>query len=105
MKPSWTFSEVCSAPFLRATNGVLAVICSIIIYDILIHMRPKVGDRRVTICAICVALYPVHWFFSFLYYTDVASTTAVLATFLASLKGHHWISSLVSRLFLYCTLT
>ncbi|CAA7406325.1 unnamed protein product [Spirodela intermedia] len=98
MKPSGTFSEVCSTSFLRATNGVLAVICSIIIYDILIHLRPNVGDRRVTIYAICVALYPVHWFFSFLYYTDVASTTAVLAMFLASLKGHHWISSLLGAI-------
>ncbi|MQL80019.1 hypothetical protein Taro_012487 [Colocasia esculenta] len=94
MKASLTFPDLCSASVLRSTNGALAIVCSIIIYDILIHLRPAISERRATMYAICIALYPVHWFFTFLYYTDVASVTTVLAMYLASLKGCHWISSL-----------
>jgi len=42
------------------------------------------------------ALFPLHWFFSFLFYTDVASTTAVLAMYLACLKGRYYTSAVVS---------
>ncbi|XP_078436171.1 DIE2/ALG10 family isoform X2 [Wolffia australiana] len=95
VKPSLSLSAICSTSFLRATNGVFSIICSVLIYDLIVLLRPKIDKRRATACAICVALYPVHWFFTFLYYTDVTSTAAVLAMFLACLKGHYWISSLI----------
>ncbi|KAL5080270.1 hypothetical protein RYX36_008691 [Vicia faba] len=45
--------------------------------------------------AIVLSLYPLHWFFTFLYYTDVASVTAVLAMYLASLEKNYWLSALI----------
>ncbi|KAL5080271.1 hypothetical protein RYX36_008692 [Vicia faba] len=45
--------------------------------------------------AIVLSLYPLHWFFTFLYYTDVAFVTAVLAMYLASLEKNYWLSALV----------
>lgn len=45
--------------------------------------------------AVVLSLYPLHWFFTFLYYTDVASVTTVLAMYLASLKKNYWFSALV----------
>lgn len=53
-------------------------------------------ERKAALYAILVGLYPVHWFFTFLYYTDVASLTAVLAMHLACLKKHFWFSAMVS---------
>jgi len=58
-------------------------------------LRPSIGQKKATIHAILIALYPVHWFFTFLYYTDVASVTAVLAMYLASVKRQYWFSALV----------
>lgn len=95
-----SFSDACSTLVLRFTNGVLAVICSILFYDIITHLRPALSDRKATTYALVLALYPLHWFFTFLYYTDVASLTAVLATYLTSLKKNYWISALVRRLVL-----
>ncbi|KAK6942960.1 Alpha-2-glucosyltransferase Alg10 [Dillenia turbinata] len=95
MKPISSFSEVCSIPILRSVNVVLAVTCSIIVYDIVNHLRPTLDDKRATLCAVVLALYPLHWFFTFLYYTDVASLTAVLAMYLASLKKKHLFSALL----------
>ncbi|KAI5429912.1 variant 6, glucosyltransferase [Lathyrus oleraceus] len=90
-----SFLDVCSASFLRSINGVLAITCSIILYDIIIHLTPTLGDRKAMLHAAVLSLYPLHWFFTFLYYTDVASVTAVLAMYLASLKKNYWLSALV----------
>lgn len=95
VEASSSFTDMCSAAILRSINGVLAVICSIILYDIIIHLKPTLGDRKAMLHAVVLSLYPLHWFFTFLYYTDVASVTAVLAMYLASLKKNYWLSALV----------
>ncbi|KAG0232022.1 glucosyltransferase [Actinomortierella wolfii] len=41
-----------------------------------------------------VLLFPLTWFFNFLYYTDGGSTTFVLVSWLAALKGKHSLSAL-----------
>ncbi|CAH9100899.1 unnamed protein product [Cuscuta epithymum] len=93
-----SFSETCSTPILRLVNGVLAVISSILFYDIITHLTPGVSDTKASLQAIVLALYPLHWFFTFLYYTDVASLAAVLASYLMSLKKNYPSSALLSAL-------
>lgn len=90
-----SFSDACSTSILRLTNGVLAVICSVLIYEIITHLRPSLDDKKATLRAVVLSLYPLHWFFTFLYYTDVASLTAVLAMYLLTLKKKYLFSSLV----------
>ncbi|KAI0527673.1 hypothetical protein KFK09_003278 [Dendrobium nobile] len=86
--------ELCSTAFLRSTNAVMAVVCSVLVYDLLISLRPSLGEKKATFYAVLIALYPLHWFFTFLYYTDVASLTAVLAMYLTSLKKQFLISAM-----------
>ncbi|XP_023874824.1 dol-P-Glc:Glc(2)Man(9)GlcNAc(2)-PP-Dol alpha-1,2-glucosyltransferase isoform X1 [Quercus suber] len=93
-----SFSEVCTTAILRSVNGVLAVLCSIIVYEIITLLRPTLSERKATIFAVVLALYPLHWFFTFLYYTDVASLTAVLAMYLACLKKSYWCSAMLGAL-------
>lgn len=90
-----SFSEACSVRILRSTNGILAVLCSVLVYEIISHLRPNLDDKKATTYAVILSLYPLHWFFTFLYYTDVASLTAVLAMYLACLKKNYWSSALV----------
>ncbi|WOL08428.1 hypothetical protein Cni_G17181 [Canna indica] len=94
-KAATTLSSICSTVILRSTNAVVAIICSVLIYDLLIKLRPNLGEKKATIYAIILASYPLHWFFTFLYYTDVASLTAVLAMYLASLKSRYWLSAML----------
>eukprot|EP00258_Populus_trichocarpa_P042520 XP_024458539.1 dol-P-Glc:Glc(2)Man(9)GlcNAc(2)-PP-Dol alpha-1,2-glucosyltransferase isoform X2 [Populus trichocarpa] len=89
------FSELCSTPILRSVNGVLAILCSVIVYEIITLLRPNIDERKATIFAVVLALYPLHWFFTFLYYTDVASLTTVLAMYLACLKKKYHLSALL----------
>ncbi|KAL3585644.1 hypothetical protein D5086_012511 [Populus alba] len=89
------FSELCSTAILRSVNGVLAILCSVIVYEIITLLRPNIDERKATIFAVVLALYPLHWFFTFLYYTDVASLTTVLAMYLACLKKKYHLSALL----------
>lgn len=94
-----SFAELCSTARLRSLNGVLAILCSIIIYEIITLLRPTLSKRKAVSFAVILALYPLHWFFTFLYYTDVASLTAVLAMYLTCLKKKYYFSALVRELF------
>lgn len=98
IKAASTFSDSCSTAILRSTNVVLAILCGIILYEIIKHLRPALDDRKAMLYAVILVIYPLHWFFTFLYYTDVASLTAVLATYLACLKKNYLFSGLVMKL-------
>lgn len=89
-----SFSNICSTLVLRTTNAFLAVICSVLVYEIITHLKPSLDERKATLRAVILSLYPLHWFFTFLYYTDVASLTAVLAMYLLVLKRKYLFSSL-----------
>ncbi|KAL0375209.1 UNVERIFIED_CONTAM: Dol-P-Glc:Glc(2)Man(9)GlcNAc(2)-PP-Dol alpha-1,2-glucosyltransferase [Sesamum radiatum] len=93
-----SFPDSCSTSILRLTNGVLSVLCSILVYEIIAHLRPSLDDKKATFRAVVLSLYPLHWFFTFLYYTDVASLTAVLAMYLLILKKKFLLSSLLGAL-------
>lgn len=93
-----SFPEACSTSVLRFTNAVFAVLCGVLVYVIIRFLGPNLSDRKATFMALVMSLYPLHWFFTFLYYTDVASLTAVLAMYLACLKRRYMLSALVSDL-------
>ncbi|GAB2230144.1 hypothetical protein Drorol1_Dr00014401 [Drosera rotundifolia] len=95
---SSSFADSCSTALLRSLNGVLAVLSSILIYDIMVQLSPQLDRRKATFFAVALALYPLHWFFTFLYYTDVASMTLFLAMYLACLKKNYWFSALLGAL-------
>nr|XP_043635127.1 dol-P-Glc:Glc(2)Man(9)GlcNAc(2)-PP-Dol alpha-1,2-glucosyltransferase isoform X2 [Erigeron canadensis] len=95
IQPTSYLVNACSTAILRSTNGFLAVICSILVYDITKKLKPSLDDRKATLYAIVLALYPLHWFFTFLYYTDVASLTVVLAMYLMCLKKNYLASALL----------
>lgn len=93
-----SFSEACSTSVLRSTNAVLAVLCGVLVYEIIRFLGPSLSDGKATLMALVMSLYPLHWFFTFLYYTDVASLTAFLAMYLACLRRRYMLSALVSIL-------
>ncbi|GLI60555.1 hypothetical protein VaNZ11_002713 [Volvox africanus] len=55
--------------------------------------------------ALLLALYPLHWFFSFLYYTDVASLLFLLLAQLQVAKRRHRLAALASSLAILCRQT
>lgn len=93
-----SFQEACSTAILRSVNISLAIICALLFYDIIIELRPETNAKSAIRQAFVLSLYPLHWFFTFLFYTDVGSTTAVMAMYLACIKRSYWLSALLGSL-------
>lgn len=83
------FSAVtCSVWSLRFMNVLFNLGNLLLSYNIFLKLSTKKDSKEVSrISALVVALFPVLYFFSFLYYTDPGSVLFVLATYLASLHN------------------
>ncbi|KAG2242485.1 hypothetical protein Bca52824_095669 [Brassica carinata] len=71
---------------------------SVLLTSLFYILGANLSDRKAALMALVMTLYPLHWFFTFLYYTDVASLTAFLAMYLACLRKRYILSALVSHL-------
>jgi alpha-1,2-glucosyltransferase len=61
--------ELCSPAILRSVNVGLALVCSLLFFNIVRHLEPKKSEKNALWKAFLLSLYPLHWFFVFLYYT------------------------------------
>ncbi|KAF5680089.1 alpha-1,2 glucosyltransferase ALG10 [Fusarium circinatum] len=98
IRPSNSASEyLCDVKSLRATNVVVLVILAFLVlkcrreiearlYEAHTSTRLRHTSQYAVHTALNVALFPLLFFFSGLYYTDVASTAAVLVVYLNHLK-------------------
>eukprot|EP00249_Psilotum_nudum_P015965 c255_g1_i1 orf=129-1709(+) len=86
--------DLCSPPILRSVNICLSILCAFLFREITVQLEPNISGKMASMKAIVMAWYPLHWFFNFLFYTDVGSTTAVMAMYLACLKKAYWTSGL-----------
>lgn len=96
----------CSVLLLRAVNVVFNTISFFLLYGIIkeIHGEKRhrkdsgAGDLLFKLQAFAVAIFPLNYFFSFLYYTDPGSTMFILSAYLANLKSHHKLSAFLGLL-------
>lgn len=91
----------CTVLTLRAVNVFFNALNMFLIYYILKEINSvyeenyesSAASRRpvsmMKLQALTITLFPVNYFFSFLYYTDPGSTMFVLAAYLANLKSMH----------------
>ncbi|KAG0131099.1 alpha-2-glucosyltransferase Alg10 [Tuber indicum] len=83
-----SYVSKCTPALLRSVNAWgIAVLIPIFVYNILGYIHPRKQRSEAVHEAINVALFPLLWFFSGLFYTDVYSTVWVLWSYLAWLRG------------------
>ncbi|KAG0633497.1 alpha-2-glucosyltransferase Alg10 [Tuber brumale] len=83
-----SYVSKCTPALLRSVNAWgVAVLIPIFVYNILGYIHPRKQRSEAVHEAINVALFPLLWFFSGLFYTDVYSTVWVLWSYLAWLRG------------------
>ncbi|KAI8843477.1 alpha-2-glucosyltransferase Alg10 [Chytriomyces cf. hyalinus JEL632] len=84
----------CSITLLRSTNLIFYTASIPLIAALL--ARPGLSSTRNTLEAIVISLFPVSYFFSFLYYTDAGSTFFSLLALLLSSNDRHIASAATS---------
>lgn len=92
-RQSISMAVTCSAASLRLSNVLVGWICLTLLYLVHSRLHPGVGALRNTLWAATLATFPLHWFFQFLYYSDVLSLTAVLAAHLACLRRRYVVAA------------
>lgn len=102
-----SFSETynCSVTSLRFVNVIFHILNFLLASRIMrvVHSdQKKLGGEEgkqssdgFVLQSLTISIFPILYFFSFLYYTDPGSTTFVLAAYLANLKSLHKTSALL----------
>ncbi|CCO26826.1 alpha-1,2-glucosyltransferase [Rhizoctonia solani AG-1 IB] len=91
----------CTLPVLRMNNLLLNLMLPPLISHCLALYRSDRPPRSLlqpTIESIAISAFPIAWFFSFLYYTELGSVFFVLATILAAGRGAHGWASLMGAI-------
>ena len=89
----------CNLAILRLTPLLALLSLPLILTRLLCYLRREHPPQELlspTIDALALSLFPIAWFFGFLYYTDVPSLAFVLATVAASLQDQHILAAAVS---------
>jgi alpha-1,2-glucosyltransferase len=82
-------SSVCTVASLRATNLLFAACAALLLNQLLAMLFPTSSLRARLWKMAELALFPVHFFFHFLFYTDTCSTLFVLMCYTLATRGLH----------------
>ncbi|KAK9824640.1 hypothetical protein WJX72_011988 [[Myrmecia] bisecta] len=88
---SASLEAACGTSALRSLNLLFAAACFLLAYLTHRELHPVSSDVTSAFTAAALALFPLHFFYTFLYYTDTGAAACVLAAYLACLRRrHHW---------------
>ncbi|XP_015270843.1 PREDICTED: putative Dol-P-Glc:Glc(2)Man(9)GlcNAc(2)-PP-Dol alpha-1,2-glucosyltransferase [Gekko japonicus] len=93
----WSGSIICSTGMLRFINLLFSVGNFYLLYLLFsrIHQKKAVSGFQRIVSTLTLTIFPVLYFFTFLYYTDTGSTFFTLFAYLMCLYGNHKTSALL----------
>ncbi|QQP36941.1 Dol-P-Glc:Glc(2)Man(9)GlcNAc(2)-PP-Dol alpha-1_2-glucosyltransferase [Caligus rogercresseyi] len=101
-KLSWPILTLCDTFTLRCISLALSVVNFLIIQRITIQIHGArhgiVDDKKCLLSSLNIALFPLLYFFSFFYYTDVGSTFMVLLMYCLHLEKRDWFAAFIGFL-------
>jgi alpha-1,2-glucosyltransferase len=89
---------MCSVTVLRSINILYGVLCIPVFFALLRTLHPAYYSSRpgrLLLTIVQLSLFPLSFFFMFLFYTDGASVFWTLAFYLSYLRGHRVIGALL----------
>eukprot|EP00741_Cyanophora_paradoxa_P008618 tig00001355_g8342.t1 len=95
--PSWVLGEgadPCDVRVLRATNALFGLACYWLFAALCRELHPTAPAPAPALRALAMSLYPLHFFFLGLYYTDAGAAFFALLCYLLSLRDRHAASAL-----------
>jgi alpha-1,2-glucosyltransferase len=86
----------CGLTLLRSMNSAVAIATVALLAALLRELHPRMPAARAVLGACALGALPTHFFFAFLWYTDVASLFLVLSAYWLALRRHYWSSAATS---------
>lgn len=101
-----SIESICHTAVLRVMNGTFFLMANyVVIWSILKFRNKEVNDVGVVVSAGIISLFPLLYFFYFLYYTDSASVFYVLLSYYLSLTRRQFLSAAVGVFAVFCRQT
>ncbi|KAI9595631.1 alpha-2-glucosyltransferase Alg10 [Syncephalis fuscata] len=91
-----TVDQWCSIIRLRATNLLWSIGLFYVLYCLSRQLHPRARLSQHAWNAFTLAIFPVGYFYNFLYYTDTGSMTLVLLAYLLALKQKHALAGVMA---------
>jgi alpha-1,2-glucosyltransferase len=88
--------QLCSVAVLRSLNVVYAVLCIPLYFALLRMLHPSLSPFRSLLATVQLSVFPLCYFFAFLFYTDLASVFWTLTAYLSLLRGHRFLAAVLS---------
>jgi len=85
--------DSCEIGHLRLFNSFLIMISYMTFFIIISTKKPNLSSLNQAFAALTLSMFPLHYFFGFLYYTDVLSTILVLSMMSLYKFGRHKLSA------------
>eukprot|EP00887_Chlorella_sp_A99_P002315 scaffold10.g2315.t1 len=83
----------CATGVLRAVNAAFAVACVPLAYHAARRLGPERSPQHLLLLAAAVFFFPLHFFFGYLYYTDVPSVFFTLGAHMAALDQRYGLAA------------
>ncbi|KAL4856318.1 Dol-P-Glc:Glc(2)Man(9)GlcNAc(2)-PP-Dol alpha-1 [Chlorella vulgaris] len=84
---------LCSTTVLRSASLLFAAACLPLFHHAARQLDVSRSQRQLNLMAAACFLFPLHFFFSVLYYTDVPSLFFTLAAYLAAQQQRHYLAA------------
>ncbi|KAL4226440.1 glucosyltransferase [Mactra antiquata] len=97
-------SELCSTVWLRGTNFLFSVGNVYLVFALLRRLKNPMLDPesvKLVLTTIALSIFPVLYFFTFLYYTDPGSVFFVLIMYLYCLHDSHFLAAIFGVMSLF----
>ncbi|KAJ3523463.1 hypothetical protein NM688_g8727 [Phlebia brevispora] len=95
------FMLKCNLAMLRLTPLLTLVALPLVLTRLICHHkreRPPPSPITPVPEAVVLSLFPIAWFFGFLYYTEVPSLVFVVLSVVAASQNRHWLSALLGAI-------
>ncbi|PVV02849.1 hypothetical protein BB560_002688 [Smittium megazygosporum] len=91
----------CSLTFLRSYNYILSLMLFFVVQSLVTSLSPTKSSLYKALTTFTIMIFPVSFFFHFLYYTETISSLFVLYGYKAALDRRYWYSSMILLLSLF----
>ncbi|XP_076369992.1 alpha-1,2-glucosyltransferase Alg10 [Tachypleus tridentatus] len=90
----WFGWEVCEVYFLRLTNVFFVFGNFYLLYCLLLNLHPQISESKLLLSCLNLSIFPLTYFFVFLYYTDVGNLFFFLLMYTFHLQGQDLLAAL-----------
>eukprot|EP01025_Chloroclados_australasicus_P063539 TRINITY_DN8414_c0_g1_i3.p1 TRINITY_DN8414_c0_g1~~TRINITY_DN8414_c0_g1_i3.p1 ORF type:complete len:486 (+),score=14.68 TRINITY_DN8414_c0_g1_i3:131-1588(+) len=91
-------NQLCDVAILRSINLILGVVNYFVFCQIWKKLHSQSSELKTSLMGLLLSVYPTHFFFNFLFYTDVGSVLTILLAYLSILQKKFYLTTIFTAI-------